>query len=269
MELANSFEVSIPLERAWQVLTDIERVAPCMPGVQLKEVDGDIYKGVCTVKVGPITQSFEGTARFEELNEAAGRAVLQANGRERRGQGTATAKVTTVLTPDAKKTRVSIVTELTITGRAAQFGNSMLADVSERLLKEFVERLERDVIPEHRRRDEADSSAPRAIGSSGTSGEAQSNRVATPSDVTLTSTDTSRRRIISSEPAEPLDLVGLSASLLAKRMTPVLSVLAIVAAAIGTSFHSWSSGRWCVLAVTILFAGVLLVNVRTNSPRRS
>ena len=122
MELAHEFTVSTPIDRAWAVLTDVERIAPCMPGAELTEVDGDTYHGLVKVKVGPITAQYKGTASFVEKDEAAHRAVLKAAGRDARGQGNASATVTAVMTEEEEGTRVAITTDMTVSGRVAQFG---------------------------------------------------------------------------------------------------------------------------------------------------
>ena len=146
MELTNEFRVALPVERAWDVLTDVERIAPCLPGAQLQEVEGDEYRGIVKVKVGPITAQYKGQARFESLDPAGHVAVLRAEGRETRGQGNANATITATLTPDAEGTTVSITTDLTVTGRVAQFGRGVLADVSAKLLDQFVADLEKTVL---------------------------------------------------------------------------------------------------------------------------
>jgi carbon monoxide dehydrogenase subunit G len=139
MELTNEFRVALPAEQAWAVLTDVERIAPCMPGAELHEVGEDeTYRGVVRVKVGPITAQYKGEARFVERDDSAFRAVLQASGRETRGQGNASATVTAQLAPDGESTVVSVVTDLKVTGRVAQFGRGVLADVSAKLLDQFA-----------------------------------------------------------------------------------------------------------------------------------
>lgn len=145
MELKNDFRVALPVDQAWRVLTDLSRVAPCMPGAALQGVDDGEYRGTMKVKVGPVTTEYRGVARMLEQDESAGRAVLRAEGRETRGQGTAAATVTAQLTPDGDGTAVAITTNLQITGRAAQFGRGALADVSTRLLGQFAERLEAEI----------------------------------------------------------------------------------------------------------------------------
>jgi uncharacterized protein len=142
MELTNDFRVGVPVERAWAVLTDVELIAPCMPGAQLQEIEGDEYRGVVKVKVGPITAQYKGAARFVERDESGHKAVLRAEGRETRGQGNANATITAQLTPDGDGTAVSVVTDLTITGRVAQFGRGVMADVSSKLLGQFADCLE-------------------------------------------------------------------------------------------------------------------------------
>jgi uncharacterized protein len=146
MELSNEFVVPVAIDDAWAVLTDVERIAPCMPGARLESIEGDDFHGFVKVKVGPVTVEYKGTAQFLERDATAHKAVLKASGRETRGQGNATATVTAELTPEGDSTRVAVRTELDITGRVAQFGRGMLADVSTKLLGQFVDRLERDVL---------------------------------------------------------------------------------------------------------------------------
>jgi carbon monoxide dehydrogenase subunit G len=146
MELTNDFRVALPVERAWAVLTDVERIAPCLPGAQLQEVEGDEYRGVVKVKVGPITAQYKGAAQFVTKDEASHVAVLRAEGRETRGQGNANATITATLVPDGDGTAVGISTDLQITGRVAQFGRGVLADVSAKLLDQFVANLESTVL---------------------------------------------------------------------------------------------------------------------------
>ena len=146
MELTNEFTVPVPVEHAWAVLTDVERIAPCMPGADLQEIEGDEYRGVVKVKVGPITAQYKGAASFSEKDEAGRRAVLKAEGRDTRGQGNASATITALLVPDGTGTKVTITTDLHLTGKVAQFGRGVLADVSTKLLDQFVDCLEADVL---------------------------------------------------------------------------------------------------------------------------
>ena len=147
MELINDFTVNVPIDRAWAVLTDVELIAPCMPGAQLQEVECDTYRGVVKIKVGPITAQFKGQATFVERNVEARRAVLKAEGRDTGGKGNASAVITAQLEAvDEGTTKCTVTTDLTITGKVAQFGRGALADVSTKLLGQFVDCLERDLL---------------------------------------------------------------------------------------------------------------------------
>jgi carbon monoxide dehydrogenase subunit G len=146
VELTNEFSVKSPIDETWAVLTDLERVAPCMPGFQLEEVAGDEYRGTVKVKVGPMIAQYKGVASFRERDQANHRAVVRAEGRETRGQGNAVATVTATLLREGGGTRVILHTDLTITGKVAQFGRGILADVGNKLLRQFVEALEADLL---------------------------------------------------------------------------------------------------------------------------
>jgi carbon monoxide dehydrogenase subunit G len=142
MKITNEFTVHTPIDRTWQMLTDLEGIAPCLPGAMLTGVDGDVYKGKVKVKVGPVVSEFAGTARFAERDETAHRAVIDAKGRDARAAGNATALVTAVLRAEGTSTVVSVETDLTISGKLAQFGNRMINEVSGKLLAQFVSNLE-------------------------------------------------------------------------------------------------------------------------------
>ena len=139
MELHHEFTVPVPVDDAWRALLDIERVAPCMPGATVEDYDGKTVTGAVKVKVGPVTVTYKGTAVFEEQDEAAHRMVLIASGRETRGQGTARATVTGTLSGHDDGTTVSVRTDLTVTGRPAQFGRGVLAEVGDRLVGQFAQ----------------------------------------------------------------------------------------------------------------------------------
>lgn len=146
MELNNEFRVAVPAAKTWEVLTDVERVAPCLPGATLLSVDGDDFTGAVKVKVGPITVSYKGDATFQEKDAAAQRVVLKANGKETRGNGTASAIVTAQLKDEGDSTTVVVTTDLAISGKAAQFGRGVLADVSGSLIDQFARSLEAELL---------------------------------------------------------------------------------------------------------------------------
>ncbi|MGH3341913.1 MAG: SRPBCC family protein [Carbonactinosporaceae bacterium] len=138
MELEHEFVVPVPVADAWKVLLDVERVAPCMPGATLDSSEGDEFTGRVRVKVGPITVTYRGSARFSEQDEAARRVVIDANGREARGSGTARATVRAQLHDEGSSTRVTVTTDLTVTGRPAQFGRGVMAEVGNKILGRFA-----------------------------------------------------------------------------------------------------------------------------------
>jgi carbon monoxide dehydrogenase subunit G len=215
MKIEDEFRVPVSVDEAWKVLLDVERIAPCMPGAQLQEVEGDEYRGVVKVKVGPITAQYKGVAKITEANEGTRTVVLQAEGRDTRGQGTASATVTATLTPDGTGTVVHIDTDLNVTGKVAQFGRGVMADVSSKLLGQFAQNLERDVLS-------GDAPATEAAAAAGTAGEANP----TGSTGSTGAESTGPRKIDSPEPV-PVDLIDNAGGAVAKRVAPV--VIAIVA----------------------------------------
>jgi len=148
MQITDQFRVDVPIDEAWRILLDVERIAPCMPGAQLQEVEGDEYRGIVKVKVGPITAQYKGIARIVEADETKHRMSIRAEGRDTRGQGNAAANVTATLTPEGSGTTVAIDTDLQVTGKVAQFGRGVMADVSSKLLGQFVECLHSTVLAE-------------------------------------------------------------------------------------------------------------------------
>jgi carbon monoxide dehydrogenase subunit G len=141
VHLEHSFSVPVGIDEAWKVLLDIERIAPCMPGAALDSVDGDEFTGTVKVKLGPINLTYKGHASFVEKDEAARRAVIDARGRDARGNGTAAAKVTATLAEAGGTTNVQVSTELEITGKPAQFGRGVMEDVGNKLIGQFAKAL--------------------------------------------------------------------------------------------------------------------------------
>lgn len=146
MELTHSFTVPASLDETWQAFNDIEDVAGCFPGAAVTSVEGDDFKGSAKVKLGPIALQYNGTGTFLERDEAAHRFVLEAKGKDKRGNGTAGATVTaTMADAGGGRTEVTVLTDLSITGKPAQFGRGMIQDVSDKLLQQFVTCLESKV----------------------------------------------------------------------------------------------------------------------------
>lgn len=233
MELSNAFDVAAPIDRAWRVLTDLERIAPCLPGAQLQEVEGDEYRGVIKVKVGPVTAQYKGKATFVERDEAAGRAVLSADGRDTRGQGNASATITAQLTPSDAGTHVVVDTDLKVTGKVAQFGRGVMADVSAKLMAQFVENLETTVLAD----DGADGDVTAADVAPAVEAPAADDTAATVPDapddgVTPApepAPDAPVVRTIDSPEAAPLDLMEVAgAKTMAKIALPVVVLVVIL-----------------------------------------
>ena len=215
MEITDTFRVSTPIDQTWKVLLDIERIAPCLPGAELQEIEGDEFRGIVKVKVGPITAQYKGAARFAEVDEANRRVVLDASGRDTRGQGNAKATISVDMAEDGGGTKVDIRTDLQITGKVAQFGRGVLADVSTKLLGQFVENLERDVLAQA-----AVPAAPAtAPAPAGTPTAPATNGAASASSGT--SGPTSGARQVASQPAEPVDLLDVAGAPVGKRLVPI------------------------------------------------
>jgi len=209
MEITDSFRVSTPIDATWKVLLDIEGLAPCLPGAQLQEIEGDEYRGVVKVKVGPITAQYKGTAKLAEVDETNRRIVIDASGRDTRGQGNAKATIVVTMTPEGAGTKVDVATDLSITGKVAQFGRGVLADVSAKLMGQFVENLERDVLTTAGGGDTSHAGGPYEQALESVVPSPQSNGATT-----------GPRRIEGPE-AEPVDLLDVAGDTVAKRLIPI------------------------------------------------
>ena len=226
MELTNEFTVGVPVDEAWKVLTDLERIAPCMPGAQLQEVEGDEYRGVVKIKVGPITAQYKGVATFQEKDDANHKAVLRAEGRDTRGQGNASATITATLVPDGEGTKVSVLTDLTITGKVAQFGRGVLGDVSAKLMDQFAVALDAEVLSGG-----AGSNDAPAADLSGNGSAASSSASSTAGTSTAGSSDAptaSGPRKIESRPVEPINVGSMAPAILKRYASGIGATLVVV-----------------------------------------
>ncbi|MFM9049131.1 MAG: SRPBCC family protein [Actinomycetota bacterium] len=199
MDLNNSFVVPADINTAWQTLLDVEAIAPCMPGATLESVDGDNFTGSVKVKLGPVNMTYGGKARFLEKNEAEHKAVIEGTGKETRGSGTASALVTCQLVSEgSNQTRVDVVTDLTVTGKPAQFGRGVMQDVAGRIIEQFS----------------ANLAATMAAGAASSSA----------SDSTGSATPTPLPQV-----ADSIDLLGTAGAPVLKRAIPALiAVVAVV-----------------------------------------
>ena len=202
MDLNHQFTVAVPVEDAWRILTDVERIAPCLHGAQLLEIEGDTYRGVVKVKVGPIQAQFKGQANFIERDDVAHKVVLKGEGRDTTGKGNAAAVITAEMTAvDATSTSVTVNTDLSVTGKVAQFGRGAMADISDKLLAQFVVNLNALIAEQP-----ATSAPVPAAASAPTEGV----------------------RTIESAEVAPLDLLSAAGSPILKRALPVVVVVVAV-----------------------------------------
>jgi carbon monoxide dehydrogenase subunit G len=146
MDLTNEFVVAAPVDATWSILTDIERIAPCVPGFQLQEIEGSEYRGLMKVKLGAVVMSYASTVQFVEKDAETRRVVMKGGGRETKGQGNVSATIVSTLEPDGDRTKVTVATSLDVTGRVAGFGRGILADVSNRLVDQFVKCIEDKIL---------------------------------------------------------------------------------------------------------------------------
>jgi carbon monoxide dehydrogenase subunit G len=234
VKIEDNFRVEVPIEEAWKVLLDLERIAPCLPGAQLTEVEGDEYRGTVKIKVGPITAQYKGVAKITEADEANHKVVLQAEGRDTRGQGNASAAVVATLVEDGAGTVVKIDTDLNITGKVAQFGRGVMADVSSKLLGQFADNLKKDVLTGTPSESPAPQAAdgPAEAGTTPTDGGARKQGTASPVDAGFASTGVAEAgpRKIESKEAAPIDLMDAAGGSVGKRVIPLLAGLAAVLA---------------------------------------
>lgn len=206
MDLNHQFEVPVPVEEAWKILTDVERIAPCLPGAELQEVEGDTYRGVVKVKVGPIQAQFKGQASFIERDDAGHKAVLKGEGRDTGGKGNAAAVITAQLSAlSPTNTECKVHTDLSITGKVAQFGRGAMADISEKILAQFVVNLNELI-----------------------AAQPASSAVVNDTTETSSASTTDGVRKIDGPEAKPIDLLDAAGAPILKRALPVVAVVAAV-----------------------------------------
>ena len=219
--ITNEFTVNRPIDEAWAVLCDVERIAPCLPGAQLQEIEDETFRGVVKIKLGAVNANFKGEAKFVERDDENHKAVLSASGRDTGGRGNASADVTaeaTALSPTS--TRCTVTAELHISGKVAQFGRGIMGDVSKKLMDQFSNNL--NTMLDEQPADEPEAPAAEAPAAAAQPAEA--------SDADNTGgADRPRVRKIEGPAAEPIDVAGLAGPAVLKRFIPVaLGVVVIV-----------------------------------------
>jgi hypothetical protein len=217
MDLNHEFTVAVPVADCWRILTDLERIAPCLPGAQLQEIEGDTYRGVVKIKVGPIQAQFKGQASFLERDDNAHKAVLKGEGRDTGGKGNASALITAEMNAvDANSTAVKVTTDLSITGKVAQFGRGAMADISDKLLGQFVDNLNTMILAGGIEASTQDSASETLVPQ------------AKVEDAEVGSEATPTVRKIDAPEAEALDLLSVGGGTIAKLALPVVVIAAFV-----------------------------------------
>ncbi|GGO61342.1 SRPBCC family protein [Nonomuraea cavernae] len=251
MKIDNEFTVGVPVERAWEVLTDLEAIAPCMPGAQLTGVEDEVYTGKIKVKVGPVVAQYAGTARFLEKDAVNHRAVIDAKGRDSRGAGTASAAITAHLRADGDHTVVTVNTDLKISGKIAQLGSGMIKEVSTKLLAQFVTCLESKLTTPAGPADgaavsvSAEDAAALAAADSATAPVAESSPARDDAAVPTAAQDgggvasadaraagAGGRRVIDDDEVEPLDVMSVAGGSVYKRVIPLVVGIVVVIVAV-------------------------------------
>jgi uncharacterized protein len=231
-KLVNEFVVNRPIDETWAVLMDVERIAPCMPGAQLEEIEGDIYRGVVKVKLGAISTAFKGQANFVERDDAAHKAVLHGEGRDTTGKGNADAMITATLqSVSPNETTCVVETDLRVTGKVAQFGRGIMGDVSKKLMAQFATNLNTML-------DQAGGEAPESSAqtadapASAKAASAKPASESTASESTSTATDAAQDaptvRKIEGPATEPIELSGLAGTAVLKRLLPAFGGLVLL-----------------------------------------
>jgi len=242
VEFTDEFRVGLPVEPAWDLLNDVERIAPCMPGARLTGAEGDTYQGAVKVRVGPMVVEYKGTATIESRDRADHAMSLRAAGRDSRGQGNAEAVVTALLAPDGEGTRVTVTTRLTVTGKVAQFGKGVIQDVSKKLLAQFTSNLE-DMLaaapPEAAAAPEVSGPSPTPAAGTPTAPTTAAipdtsadpvTATITPATTSSTTTAPAPATTPSTAPSlEPIDLLGVARGAVLKRLIPAVVGALVVA----------------------------------------
>jgi len=221
MDLNHSFTVNQPMAETWKILTDLERIAPCLPGAELQEVHGDVFKGVVKIKVGPIVAQFKGEAQFAEKDDENFKCTLKAAGRDTTGKGNAQATITAeLIAVSPNTTTCTVVTDLAITGKVAQFGRGALVDISEKLIAQFASNLNGLIDREGGSPAPSASAAPAAKSADKPAAKAGAKTGA--KTETAAPTEPVVRKI-EGPAAEPLNLQSVAGEAMLKRLLPVLA----------------------------------------------
>jgi carbon monoxide dehydrogenase subunit G len=225
-KLLNEFTVHRPIAETWEVLTEVERIAPCMPGAALEEIEGDIFRGVVKVKLGAISTAFKGQANFVERDDTAHRAVLKAEGRDTTGKGNASALITAQLESiDAGTTKCVVETDLHVTGKVAQFGRGIMGDVSKKLMNQFATNLNTMLDQQPPATPAAEPAAKPSAGEAAPAAAAAAERASNNGNK---AGDAPTVRKIDGPAAAPIELSDVAGSAILKRLLPLVGGLVLL-----------------------------------------
>lgn len=218
-QIVNEFTVNRPIDEAWPIICDVERIAPCLPGAQLEEIEGDVYRGRVKVKLGAVTAQFKGEAQFVERDDTAHTAKLKGKGRDTGGRGNAEADIyaaAEALSPTS--TKCTVTADLHITGKVAQFGRGIMGDVSKKLMDQFASNLNTML--------DEQVSAPAESASTAAPSTGGTPTAAAPAAGAATATATVRK--VNGPAAEPVDLAGMAGPALLKRLAPAVAAVLLL-----------------------------------------
>ena len=221
-QIVNEFTVNRPIDEAWPIICDLERIAPCMPGAQLDEIEGETHRGRVKVKLGAVATEFKGEAHFVERDDEAHTAKLVGKGRDTKGRGNASADISATaeaLSPTS--TKCTVVADIHITGKIAQFGRGILGDVSKKLVDQFANNLN-EMLDDQGPAPAADDAPVATTESPSTDGATAAAGAAPTSD------EAPKVRRIEGPAAEPVDLADMAGPAIAKRVVPAVIALVLL-----------------------------------------
>ena len=237
MQLENTFTIDAPIEKAWEALNTPQTIAPCFPGATLTEYEGDSFSGTVKVKLGPISLTYKGKGVYKERDDAAHRVVIDASGRDSRGNGTAEATVVGTMTADGPdKTAVTMVTDMKITGRPAQFGRGVISDVADKIIGQFAScvasKLQGEEAADASSSSEGSAPVPAAVSGSASAAGAASSNGSTGSAATATAPAATAKPAASTAPMkseiDAIDLLDTAGAPVIKRLAPVIGGLGLL-----------------------------------------
>lgn len=235
MQLENKFTIEAPIEKAWVALNTPDMIAPCFPGATLTEYEGESFTGTVKVKLGPISLTYKGKGTYVDRDDANHTVRIEASGRDSRGNGTANATVTGTMVADGpNKTAVTMVTDMTITGRPAQFGRGVISDVADKIIGQFAACVAKKLAPEVEAPAPTPAAASPSDAAAGTNGAAASGTAAsgaaasgptlssTPATSGVTATAPAKQFTPMKSEIDAIDLLDTAGSPVLKRLAPVL-----------------------------------------------